>query len=279
MIKGDEINDGSDEARGIVENRMESDALPFASSVNDKTDDLPAYERPAALPHFKVFMTFVDEFLGPQIRLYERFRKGKEHRVAFENLWMLFDANDTIYCPLRETAGEEYENSEGTLHRPIRRDSPQAYRIVATSGGMPIVSTIAPIFKPGKRVNTLAAATVLATKPFMNNVDQSIAEIMTQSAQIERRVRDIYTPFNVYCFYLDYDGATFGIVRDVFIFKPYEREMDVRGLEVYPSQYAPSSENFEHGGRFLDATRVSHLQYKGLTVGAGREEVRVSYPK
>ncbi|KAL9118847.1 MAG: hypothetical protein Q9187_004598 [Circinaria calcarea] len=269
--KSGTIRDSSTEAPDATANREESDVLPFPPANNSENDSFPAYDRPAALPHFQAFLAFVDEFLGKQIQLYQRLREGKEQYVAFENLWMLFDANDTIYCPLREAITEEYNNVEGSDHTPIRRHTPQAYRVVATFGGMPLVRTMAPAFKLTKTVDTVAPVSL--SNSFIGARANALADILTQTAEISRKIRNNYTEFNVYCFYLDFNGVEFGTVREVFIFKPYEREMEIRSLQAYPAHYLLRDQLYDHGRRFLDATRVSHLQYEGLTVGPSREEI------
>lgn len=89
--------DSSTEAPATTLNREESDVLPFAPSKSSGDDDIPAYDRATALPHFKAFLAFVDEYFDKQIQLYERVRNREENHIAFENPCMLFDTNDTIY--------------------------------------------------------------------------------------------------------------------------------------------------------------------------------------
>ncbi|KAL2673851.1 hypothetical protein Neosp_012295 [[Neocosmospora] mangrovei] len=234
---------------------------------NRHDDALEAFDRPSALPHFQALLAFVDEYLGKQIQLYERLREGKEQTVAFENLWMLFDIGDTIYCPLREAGTEEYFNVEGPSHTPIQRHAPQAYRVVATSGGMPLARAMAPSFKiRGNDKSVAIAGTGTKTGT------EAIASTLTHLVKLSRHIRDYYTEFNVYCFYLDFNGVEFGLVREVFVFKPYEREMEIRALLAYPDRYLVEDQLHQRGEMFLDVTGISHLQYEGLTVGPNREE-------
>ncbi|KAI9641150.1 hypothetical protein NHQ30_010580 [Ciborinia camelliae] len=244
--------DSSTETPATTENREESDSLPFAPTKSSGDNGIPAYELPAALPHFEAFLAFVDKFFGKQIQLYERLRKGEEQHIAFENLWMLFDADDTIYCPLREAMTEEYTNVEGPDHTPIQRYTPQAYRVVATSGGMPLMRTMAPKYK--MKDMDVDFASVSLSKSFMKSDAKTLANILTQTAKISRKIRNNYTEFNVYCFYIDFNGVEFGTVREVFVFKPYEREIDIRNLQAYPAQYELREKLYDNGERFIDAT-------------------------
>ncbi|KAI0381928.1 hypothetical protein F5Y04DRAFT_270592 [Hypomontagnella monticulosa] len=262
------------ETPDAVPNDGGDDALPFPPTDISGADSIPAFERPTALPHFQVFLDFVDEYLGDQIELYERLRDGKEQHVSFENLWMLFDVNDTIICPLREAGAELFDNMDGYDHSPIRRYNPQAYRVVATSGGMPLVRTMAPAFQLKGGSNP--AAPPLSNPPLApgpETGDQVIPDMVLQPNIISRKVRDSYTELRVYCYYVDFNGVEYGTVREVFIFKPFEREMEIRNLHVCPSRYMPDNQLHDRGKTFLNATSVSHMQYEGLTAGTSREEI------
>ncbi|KAK3682063.1 hypothetical protein B0T22DRAFT_530543 [Podospora appendiculata] len=176
----------------------ESDVLPFAPAENNsEDDDVQAFDRPAALPHFQAFLAFVDKYLGKEIQLYERLREAKETHIAFENLWMLFDANDTIYCQYREAETEEYSNIEGRDHTPIRRHTPQAYRVVASSGGMPLARTMAPSSKRKDRDDDSTIGLVSFSSSLLGAGTKTIADILTQTATISRKIRNNYTELNL----------------------------------------------------------------------------------
>ncbi|RTE85317.1 hypothetical protein BHE90_000133 [Fusarium euwallaceae] len=257
------------EVSHVQKRHEENDALPFAKVSGSNDDALEAFDWPSALPHFQVLLAFVDEYLGEQIQLYERLRMGKEQHIAFENLWMLFDVGDTIYCPLREAGTEEHFNVEGPghTHTPIQRHTPQAYRVVATNGGMPYERVMAPSSK--MRGNDKSVA-IVGTGT--QTGAEAIASVLTHPAELWGKVRNNYTEFNVYCFYLDFNGVEYGSVREVFVFKPYEREMEIRALQAYPDRYMIEDQLRQRGEMFLDVTRISHMQYEGLTVGPSREE-------
>ncbi|EDN94389.1 hypothetical protein SS1G_10262 [Sclerotinia sclerotiorum 1980 UF-70] len=186
--------DSSTEAPVTTLNREESDLLPFATTKSSGDDEIPAYDRSTALLHFQAFLSFIDEFFGKKIQLYERLRNGEEHHIAFENLWMLFDTDDTIYCPLREATSEEHANSEGDDdHTQIRRYTPQAYRVVATSGGMPLTRTMAPVLKVTIEDDVVAPGPV--SKSSMKANVKTLADILTQTAKISRNIRDMKLAF------------------------------------------------------------------------------------
>ncbi|KAI0121521.1 hypothetical protein F4776DRAFT_220296 [Hypoxylon sp. NC0597] len=128
-------------------------ALPFAIARSHEDNGIQAFDRPAASPHFQGFLAFVDKYLGKQVLLYGRSRQGMEQDIAFENLWMLFDGNDTICSPLREGRGDG-KVSQWPRGLAFTAQSsgipPQAYQVIATSGGMSFVKTMTSTFGSGE---------------------------------------------------------------------------------------------------------------------------------
>ncbi|KAI0451497.1 hypothetical protein F5B21DRAFT_516664 [Xylaria acuta] len=240
----------------------EDDSLTLPPGQEDSTE---AFDKPAALPHFQSFVSFVDEYLGKKMKLFDRLREAKEERVAFENLWMLFELRDTIYCPFREVGqGEVFKCLDGTSRRPVPRYTPQAYRINAIVGGTPLGRSLISANKQNIVDTSIAPATVNGVPP---------PEVVAPLLHVSRTIRNNYDELQVYCFYIDFNGLTYGIIREVFIFKPYEGELDIRSLQAYPIEYATNNPLLDRGKAFLQLTRVSHKQYEGLTTGSNREEI------
>ena len=66
-----------------------------------------------------------------------------------------------------------------------------------------------------------------------------------------------------------------------FSIRPYDGEVEVTSLEIYPINHRPQQPSgsrvkdlAERGLRFIDYTTVTHLQHQGLTLGDNQEEVR-----
>lgn len=139
---------------------------------------------------------------------------------------------------------------------------------------MPLVTTMAPAFKLTNVDDDAAPGSL--SKSFIKANVETLADILTQAGKISRGIRNNCTNFYVYCFYLDFNGIEFGTVQDVSIFKPYKREINIQNLQAYPAQFAPLEKWFKNGEKLIDATKVSHLQYEGLTAGPNRKEVSLS---
>ncbi|RYC63068.1 hypothetical protein CHU98_g3163 [Xylaria longipes] len=250
---------------GANANQEEGGPLPFSPNQEDNTE---AFDRAAALPHFQNFVAFLDQYLGKEIKLFNQLREGKEEYVAFEDLWMLFDSRDTIYCPLREIVqNEKLENMDGPDHQLVRRHTPQAYRVTATNGGSPLARP-----PTSENETKIVNPSIAPTTEYLTGLP-ILSELITSLPPISRRIRDSYAELQVYCFYIDFDGLTYGIVDEVFIFKPYEGEVDIRSLQAYPIEFATDHTLLDRGEKFLQLTRVSHKQYEGLTTGPNREEI------
>ncbi|KAK5653012.1 hypothetical protein OQA88_9298 [Cercophora sp. LCS_1] len=250
-----------DSPRGDQIHRDEQEGTPEPNHSNPTAQQ---YTR-LAWSHFKIVLEFLDEYLAESISLYGRLRSGAVQHVAYENLWMLFDAEDIIYAPARDATQAEYVPAlgmvPGTEAVPIaasrmRQNTPQAFRVLASSGGLPTSKSLVP-----NRV---------LDGEFVPSPESAI-----QSDKVIRRIRDTFTEFYVSCLYIDFNGVQYGIVRELFVFRPYEDEMEIKNLQAFPVCYVQGLADslLDRGRTFIKMTSVSHIQYEGMTTGVKREEV------
>lgn len=256
------------------------DPLPFpASSVEEPEEE--KFESREALTHFRILLEFVDEYFASQLLLLQRLRLGQEEKIAFQDLWMLFDAGDTIYCPFLE-GGTTYGLSDDR-HTTKTRYLPQIFRVLGTTGGLPLRKTLAPRVKIRGEYDDDddVWGNLLVSGLFRQRVLPSTAVNLASG-----RARDRFTPLYVVCFHVDFDGVKYGTVREIFSFKPYDGLVDIRSLGAYPIEYLRTESNpqtsepqleldryLSRGRKFIDVTAVSHLSYESLTVGNSREEI------
>jgi len=186
--------------------------------------------------------------LGAQVSLLERLKAGKEDKIAFENLWMLFNSGDTIYSPFHE-GGQILQNNEDEKHITKRRDVPQAYHILSTVGGVPH-------YKAFGRKPKGVTFDVMEYNSFSQDRGwQFLANKLGMPAS--ETMKNKYIPLYVslrpgtissltimltryeklYCFYIDFDGNRYGTVPEIFTFKPHEGEVDIRSLEAFPLHF------------------------------------------
>jgi hypothetical protein len=257
---------------------VEGDALPFPP--HDEPSEV--FDAEPALEHFRILIKFMENYFSEQLTLKEQIKAGIEEKIDFENLWILFEVNSTIFAPYRE-GGQVLANgaSPADRHTASPRDMPQAYRVTATMGCVPFQKSVSSKTEKGNAQKSQS----LSLRDMFSD---------TQDIPDSQRTRNRYSSLFVYCFYIDFDGSRYGVVTEIFVFRPHEGKIDIRSLDAYPLQYAhpgpakilsnrdtgniqwlKNDELTRRGERFIDLTAVSHLSYEGMTVGERREEVNL----
>lgn len=254
-------------------------------TIEDEKKELEEYETEEALPHFRLLLEFVEKYLHKKVTLFDRLRQGLEDKIAFEDLWMLFDTGDTIYSPYVE-GGVVFRNGEESQHRTKTRYVPQVFRVMGTDGGLPLQKALAPKQSdPGDdKLNDSFFSKWSIKGP------QHASRPATQDGiPFAQRNMNKFAFLQVVCFHIDFDGAKYDLVQEVFTFRPYDGFVDITSLEAYPMQYLktqpgrfPGGDDhteedslLQRGRKFIDATVVSHLSHEGLSVGKSRQEVRI----
>ncbi|KAH6962419.1 hypothetical protein BKA56DRAFT_498091 [Ilyonectria sp. MPI-CAGE-AT-0026] len=229
-----------------------------------------------------MLLEFVEKYIYKKVTLFNRLKQGLEDKIAFEDLWMLFDTGDAIYSPYVE-GGVVLKNGDES-HTTKTRYVPQVFRVSGTVGGLPLRWTLAPKQSdPDDDIfdNTLFPKWSMKELPHATLRERQISFLSAQ------RNKNKFAPLHVVCLNIDFDGVKYGPVQEIFTFKPYDGLVDIRSLEAYPMQYLktqPSQfpggdeqpENvslLQRGRNFIDATVVSHLSHEGLSVGKSRHEI------
>ncbi|KAI1409797.1 hypothetical protein F5Y13DRAFT_203189 [Hypoxylon sp. FL1857] len=228
-------------------------------------EDLPMHERQEELTHFRELCKFFDTYLKPQIVLYENIREGLSTKIAFENLWMLFNFNETIFCQIRRGLQEVVAFDGPGQQAPKKyatntRLTPQAYRVVYAEGGIGV-------YEDQVRNDGSILTSTQVERPTPHNQEN-----------IAAAAKEKFCPLIIYCFSVESNAERYTPVKDFFVFKPFEGEVDITSLEAYPLRFHRQKPHIsemllERGRKFIDMTSISHMTYDGLTVGDDREEV------
>ncbi|KAK1957573.1 hypothetical protein LY78DRAFT_663506 [Colletotrichum sublineola] len=255
--------------------------------------------RPIALAHFRTIIQFVDLYLQKSLESYAKLKAGEEDKVAFENMWMLFDAGTTIYCPYRsgkETFATTDFPGDMTVisgNTPLFDDvesrarySPQAYCVLSTRGGTSLKTALMPggiqeDVEENDFLLNVDALLRLDRLDLLRYGDQGgfRKEPMTRHAPggaATRRNKNTTSKLVISCFNVEYDGDRFGTQIELFEIKPYNGLKDIRDLEVFPVQYLKSEEvshMLQRGRKFLELTNNGHMSYEGTTAGSTRETI------
>lgn len=223
-------------------------------------------ETQEAVNHFHLILQFMDLYLARDLSIYEGVKQARATKISFENLWMLFGFDETIYCPLKR-GEQEIDNMLGPeVLRTRRQFTAQAYRVLGSIGGLPLSSGIGHTTPKGVGGPSSILQTNAISGHYMG-------------------IREKFGPLYVYCFYIDYDGTRYGAAREVFVFKPFEDEVEITSLEAYPVRFLKQAletdritRNVEdliaRGRKFVDLTVTSHMNYEGWTASDYKEEVR-----
>lgn len=180
---------------------------------------------------------------------------------------MLFDTDELIYCHSQKRDGTLPKIYNGDNRKdwvtPLDVYTPQAYRVLATSGGIPAT-------KEKRREG----------RPFL---EQSIHDRDPGSDEKSGSIalsskRERYTPFYIDCYFVHFDGSRFSPGQNWLELKPFEGTVKVQSLLAYPMRYRPnelsdSLDLHERGRQFLELTVVDHRHYDGVTLGGDREDV------
>ncbi|KAL8364823.1 hypothetical protein RB595_003887 [Gaeumannomyces hyphopodioides] len=241
------------------------------------------YDSKVALLHFRELVAFIDKYLGRKVELFNDCRNGFPPTIAFENLWMLFDFGDIVMC-LQRRGGEVVKlGSSEEGHVSVQRHVPQAYRVISTAGGIRRKLGFFPSPAPaygGELVEDDGRPS--AAKAWKQPADVNAQQFPSfyDDQPLGGTARYSFTPLQVYCHFVDYNGIQLNIVPEIFEIKPFDGEVEVSTLQVFPiayrrllGHYANSPDFHERGLQFLGYTQVTHIDYDGLTVGDTAEEI------
>lgn len=178
---------------------------------------------------------------------------------------MLFDTNELIYCHTQKRDGtlpriyNGDNRSNGVF--PLHVFTPQAYRVLATSGGI-----------PATKEKRKAGRSTLDIFDQITDSEEKPGSVALSSK------RDRYTPFYVDCYFVHFDGSRFSPGQNWLEFKPFEGTLKVQSLLAYPMRYRPSElsealDLHDRGRQFLDLAAVDHRHYDGVTLSGDREDI------
>lgn len=211
-----------------------------------------------ALTQLKELLEFIESYLQADVDLFHQYKNGSRPDITFNNLWMLFDSTDTIFCPLKGENKIYANEQKDPCFWTIEFQLPQMYRILATSGG-------------------------IARRPPQEKLKKSSQRSAQETDKdISQHIREKWTSLYVDCYFIQFDGVRFRAVADSFELKPFQGELPVTSLEAFPVRYLTSSSNgavksfIQRGAHYADLTSVQHVSHKGLTLGERKEEVSCS---
>ena len=227
-----------------------------------------------ALSHLALLIELFDTGLKGLFELRQHIADGTLQTIAFADLWHLYSMNDEIcskyqsgqvYRVLHITGGRQYldyqEKSDYRRERSPYPRSPPPPRI---------------IYNERRR---------RARSWDPESDEDDFPARARRLPGIERFQR--FSTFDIQGFSLDFDGQSFGPIEKIFIIQPYEGEVTIHTLEVYPTKFlleigGEKDKLYEYrrnltdrGRRFLEYSKIVHMHYYGHSLDARKEEVSI----
>lgn len=177
---------------------------------------------------------FMDNDMREIFAVRQKIADGTLREIAFDHLWQLFSPGDAIFS-----------NAQVDSQR-------RAFRVLHVTGGRTILDLDEP---PQPDIH----ASSRNNRSWERHGNQSVANSYSK-----------YTPFIIDCFYLDFDGQSFGPVSRRFIIQEYEGERSIESLPAFPMKFDKNWRETEkqlikRGKRFVKLAGVTHNRYIGLS--------------
>lgn len=201
----------------------------------EETPD-PLVDSVEALRDMRCYVNFIDKEIAPLFHQFERLDGTSRQKIRFSDLWYLFRVGEIVYTPMAS------DLSDG--------DSPNS----SLSSMCQTAWRVSSIYIPPPRYKIRALD--------VRNNSQISAEYDDEEK---------WTDAIVWCYYIDYNGKSFGAVEKDFDITYFDGERDIRSLDVYPIRFAENHERVrkdlkEQGEKFQTYLACKHLYYNGSTI-------------
>lgn len=205
--------------------------------MESNTDENPALEiekTRRTVQELECLLDFMDNDISDLLHIYKQMRDQSSQKILFENLWLVFRPGTIAISP-----------------DPTSDHNDRAYQILHVTGGRPILD-----------VDNNSRSEELGNSEDLDYDTHDGYAIMSSRECID---------FVVDCFYLDFDGTSYGPRPQKFVVSEFTGERDVLFLPLYPiSQSSFAMELREkllhRGKRFLQCTERGRYYYSGLVL-------------
>jgi ATPase family associated with various cellular activities (AAA) len=216
---------------GTLDSGNDDQSQPTPSDKDDQTSE--AHLKSAAvLEDLRCYLNFVEEKLLPDYKRFQEANHSVRPKIRFDDLWYLFRPGDLIFVPPKtlKKSTERRIKSLGVPVENMSHESSMHQKIWRLHFGQTPWQEISP----------------------------SVTEPLPTDS------------FEALCYYLDYDGSSYGGVQARFQIYYFEGEKDVRELDFYPLRFAQGGNELLREARnlgrmFSEYVSQWHLSYNGWT--------------
>ncbi|KAI9150608.1 ATPase family AAA domain-containing protein [Paramyrothecium foliicola] len=186
-----------------------------------------------SLLHLRCYIDFAEAEI---LSCHQLFSRGDQHissKIRFHALWYLFKHGDLIYMPDKFLQRYLVENGSSNVV------------------WSPKISTQSTIRQKIWRIRDVFMTNAQPESPVDPDVGRGA--------------------FQVFLYYLDYDGTAYSPVTEIFSIPFFEGEKDVRDLDFFPLRYAAKGtelleEHSKIGSLFISRHKEWHVSYSGWSL-------------
>lgn len=193
-----------------------------------------------ALRDLRCYIKFMDTEIIP---LEKQFEGTSCRKVRYDDLAYLFSPEDEVFAPVACEI-----SASGFSKPPLVSRYQTLWRLYAIN---------TPEFQYSD----------LEHDSFSKDFDEK------EEGQVKEKTWEptMYNHFAVWCYYIDFDGKSFGAVRHVHRIRSFEGERDITSLPCYPFRFVENHRDYrrklrELGEKYQECLSLKHLSYTGSTL-------------
>jgi len=194
-----------------------------------------------ALEDLRCYVNFVEEKLMPLYNRFDNVTDIDSQKIQFDDLWYLFRSGELIYVP---SFTKEDTTSNTSKQLSVH---PRSKQMSMDKSKLPLVD---------QRIWRL-----LSMHPPVYNHEDTPPKDGPGSEQ-DKDTEPLSTWLN--CYYLDYNGESYGPVIKKFDIYEFEGEKPIQELEIYPLRFVTGFETIKNEHKDLGTNFVRYLSERPL---------------
>lgn len=280
---------GSSDARARTPDRIRINSLPLMLILAHLSDSRLPTESIVMIRPFKILVYYEKRIRGTLVELERKWAKIDEKEPAEQPGESSQKGNNEASFPSEKHLEPDYEEEMSSVKalRDLRclvefidRDLKPTMDVLKDDSCQKIrFEDLWHIFQPGVEVYAPGYENVkrLDTEPYQElyrvsftcNGRPYLSPLSGADSAMSPRYK--MNSFKIRCYYLDFNGKSFGTVTSDFQIAPFEGERSIRSLEIYPLRFATNPSKIrdrlrQRGEKFVEYTTWRHRYCHGRTL-------------
>jgi len=208
---------------------------PRAKESSDNAEDM--LDSKGALIHMRVYVKFIEEEV---LTLATQFQTVNSTKIMFSDLWYLFREGELVYSPVPTNKKRSPESSFTGSSSSLMASYQTSWKVYS------IITPENP--SDPDSIDNNSAKDDAETSRFGSDEDHYDEEGTTR----------------IYCYYIDFNGESYGPVQRVFRINRYEGERDIKLLPLYPVRFLSDEMAFRSGQKTIGETFKARASAKNI---------------